>query len=333
MILTTSHRRRLAGGVLLLALVAAPIAAVADEDPNLGQTIDAEQETVEGERVLDVGHVDLGPRYVDGQWRLLIHDDAAKADEAATSVWRFPEQTVLHVLDPARRPVPDDPAYAFTGAEPGADVWVVPQTQDPEVVWLGWNTQDPEVMATIDRGVTMSLAGVQGRGVVTMYLQSGSFGEPQLLWDSRVADPQPVWVEMNTHTHANWVFTEPGVYLLRVTVSATLIGGDEVADTRDLRFAVGTATDPAAALAARWEEAGAEPDPEEVLDGDGAEGEVAPDGEVAAEDGAFPVTAVLAVVAAGLAVALIVTVVRGRAAQRRALDRAGRGEDGPGAGR
>jgi putative ABC transporter-associated repeat protein len=225
-----------------------------NDDPNLEQTIDSAEQVAEGTQVLDIGHVDLGPKFVSGQWRFMVHDDAAKADSAQASVWRHPDQTVLHVSDQAILPVPDDPAYQFVGAEANQEVWVIPQTQNPEVVWLGWNTQDPEVMESIDRGVTLSLTGAHGPGVVTAFLQSGSFGEPEVLFDSRVAGDQEVWVDVNTHTHANWVFTEPGVYLLRLRVNANLIDGSTVSDSQVFRFAVGTATAPEEALAAVWPE-------------------------------------------------------------------------------
>ena len=172
-------------------------------------------------------------------------------DDGEKAVWRRAEETVLRVGDEARLQVPDDPAYAFLRAAPGTDVWVVPQTQDPDVVWLGWNTQDPEVMETIDRGVTMTLTGVQGPGSVIVYLQSGDFAEPDVLWDSGAA-PEPVWVDVNTHTHANWVFSEPGVYLLEVKLEADLVDGRTVSDTRRLRFAVGSRARTDEAFAAVW---------------------------------------------------------------------------------
>ena len=97
------------------------------------------------------------------------------------------------------------------------------------------------------------MTGGEGPGVVTVYLQSWTFGAPQLLWESRRSDPQPVWVDVNTHTHANWVFTRPGVYLVRLQVDADLRDGTHRSDTRIVRFAVGSATSPADALAATWQ--------------------------------------------------------------------------------
>ncbi len=244
--------------VIAASALSAPHAETGS-DPALDQTLD-ELQIVHGERVLEAGHLDMGPKYDDGQWRFLIHDDVAKADANATSVWRYPDETVLHVRDEAKLTVPDDPAYAFVGAPAGSEVWVAPQTQNPDVVWIGWNTQDPAVMDTVDRGVTLSLKAVEGPGVMTTYLQSGSFGDPQVLWDSRVHDPQPVWVDVNTHTHANWVFTAPGVYLVELTAEADLIDGSHVSDTQRVRFAVGTATAPSEAFAATRGAASVAPD-------------------------------------------------------------------------
>lgn len=249
----TTATRALTRVLAIFALAAAPLvaadAALADDDP-LNQTLSSDEPVATGEATLAAGHVDFGPRFVDGAWRLMIHDDAARSDPGGTSVWRHPEQTVLKVGDAARLTVPDDDAYDFLGQPTGTEVYVIPQTQNPDVVWAGWNTQDPEVMSRVDRGATFTLDSVTGPGDVVTYLQSGNFGAPTMLWDSRSAEAQPVWVDVNTHTHANWVFTRPGVYLASFTVSADLVDGTTVSDTRALRFAVGDAASVPEALAA-----------------------------------------------------------------------------------
>jgi surface-anchored protein len=292
-------RRALASGALMLTLVG--------QGPDLEQQIDAGQRIAEGRKVLATGHVDVGPRFLDGRWTLMIHDDAAKAG-GGESVWRHTDQTVLRITDDAVLPVPDDPAYAFLPADPGGDVYVVPQTQDPDVVWVGWNTQDPEVMDTIDRGVTMTLTGIQGPGELVVYLQSGDFAEPKVLWDS-TGEPSPIWVDVNTHTHANWVFTAPGVYLVQVKIDADLIDGSAVTDTRELRFAVGSSTSTDDALAASWR--------------GGTTSDEAPPAATpaAADDSSGPTAtaaAAIGVGALGLAGGLLLVVVRGNRAKRRA---------------
>ncbi len=330
MIITTSRRSAFAGVLLALALVAVPGVAVAEEDDSdLDQTIESGQPVVTGERELTAGHVDMGPRFIDGEWTFLIHDDVAKADANAQSVWRYPDETVFHILDEGQLTAPDDSAYSFLGAEAGSTVWVSPQTQNPDVVWVGWNTQDPDVMAQIDRGITLSLTGVQGPGKMTVFLQSGSFGEPQVLWDSSIADAQPLWVDVNTHTHANWAFTEPGVYLVQMEASATLIDGTTVSDTQVIRFAVGSSTAAADAFAATWAGEDGTDDAEEATEAPATDAEDADDtatagGEDETTDaGGDPLVPLLigaiVVVALGLVAGFTIAIVRSIRAKKRVL--------------
>ncbi|HWB35460.1 MAG TPA: choice-of-anchor M domain-containing protein [Rugosimonospora sp.] len=328
-------------------MLLAPTTAAADEaapDPNLQQTLAPDQPIAHGQHVIETGHVDMGPKYDGDAFHFLIHDDAHRADASATSVWRYPDETVLRVVDAAELTVPDDATYSFVGADPGATVWVVPQTQNPEVVWVGWNTQDPDVMATLDRGATFALTGAQGPGVMTVYLQSGDFGAPQVLWDSRVSDPQPVWVDVNTHTHANWVFTAPGVYLVRMQVSADLIDGSSVSDSQLIRFAVGSATSTDEALATAWTGPADTGAPSASPTGAATAGEgdeaggapVASGGAPAQADGSGSLVTwlivAIAVVAAAMIAGFTIVIVRGNRAKRRVLAaRAASRADGGGA--
>lgn len=288
---------------LVVGLSVARSAGAQTDDPALDQTISADEPVVTGAAVIDAGHVDIGPRFVDGEWRLLAHDDSV-----VPPVWRSLDDVVLWVRDAAQLTVPDDPQYEFLGAAPGTPVHVVPQTEHPEVVWLGWNTQDPEVMRRIDRGATLTLLGVDGPSPMTMFLQSGNLGAPEVLWRSTDPDPQSIWVDVNTHTHANWVFNAPGVYLVAVEVSADLVDGEAVRTTQYLRFAVGDATAVDDARSRAYAGTLAAPD-------DRAAGDAGPD---AAGDAGSSLPIVLVI--AGLAVVLVggvaVVGVRGRRAQR-----------------
>lgn len=118
-------------------------------------------------------------------------------------------------------------------------MYVIPQTETKGVIWPGWNTQDPQLVSKLNRGVNLTLEQVSGPGTFSLYLENGNFSAPQVLWSSTKSEPQKLWVEKNTHTHANWVFTAPGEYLLKVTASAELSDGSTVSDTRYLKFAVG----------------------------------------------------------------------------------------------
>ena len=244
--------RRPVTGMLVLAfimsafllIVGAPSSfADPSPDPDLAQSVAAHEEWSNEASEISVGHVDLGPRLIDGQWRAGLRHDAETG-----AVWRDPNQTVLRVNDAAIMTAPDSDDYPFLADVAGKPVYVVPQTQNPGVVWLGWNTQDPAVTATIDRGLTMRVGPVSGPGRAWLFLQSGTFGKPLLLADSGAA-PGDVWIDSGTHVHANWAFSAPGTYTATVTFLGTTTAGEAVSASTTLRFAVGDAASASEALA------------------------------------------------------------------------------------
>ena len=227
-----------------LVIVGAPSSfADPSTDPDLAQSVAAHEEWSNEASEISVGHVDLGPRLIDGQWRAGLRHDAESG-----AVWRDPNQTVLRVNDAAIMTAPDSADYSFLADVAGKPVYVVPQTQNPGVVWLGWNTQDPAVTATIDRGLTMRVSPVSGPGRAWLFLQSGTFGKPLLLADSGAA-PGDVWIDSGTHVHANWAFSAPGTYTATVTFLGTTTTGEAVSASTTLRFAVGDAASASEALA------------------------------------------------------------------------------------
>ena len=227
-----------------LIVVGAPSSfADPSPDPDLEQSVAAHEEWSNEASEISVGHVDLGPRLIDGQWKAGLRHDAESG-----AVWRDPNQTVLRVNDAAIMTAPDSDDYPFLADVAGKPVYVVPQTQNPGVVWLGWNTQDPAVTATIDRGLTMRVGPVSGPGRAWLFLQSGTFGKPLLLADSGAA-PGDVWIDSGTHVHANWAFSAPGTYTATVTFLGTTTAGEAVSASTTLRFAVGDAASASEALA------------------------------------------------------------------------------------
>ena len=192
--------------------------------------------------MIQAGHADFGPTLSGGNWKMKIRDDTG--DEP---VWRDPENVVFKLGNSSIVSMPDDSTYSFIGEKPGTKLYVIPQTQNPDVPWLGWNTQEGGVLNELDRGANLSLDGVSGPGKLHVYLENGN-NAPQQLWDSTKGYPQNSWIEANAHTHVNWVFSKPGIYHVKLTFSGKLKNGRSVSDTRVLNFAVGEKTDAQAAL-------------------------------------------------------------------------------------
>ena len=215
-------------------------AATPSADPALEQNVAANEPTSQTPAVIEAGHVDLGPRLIGGKLTVSLRDDSA-----ASPVWRDPNKTVLRVRDGALIQVPQGEDYKFLADS--KRVYVLPQTQKTQLVWLGWN---PAVTKLIQGGVNMRIEQVKGPGRSWLILQEGTFGKPKVLADS-AASAQDIWVDTNTHVHANWIFSKPGIYLVKVSFKATGVDGKTYQATTTLRFAVGDATSTTNALKAQ----------------------------------------------------------------------------------
>ncbi|WP_158684976.1 choice-of-anchor M domain-containing protein [Streptomyces sp. LaPpAH-108] len=193
----------------------------------------AASEVADERTVIDVGHVDaVAPRLVNGAFRTLFKDS-----RTSDVVWREPGSVIMHLTAKGRQTIPD-PAdgLSFIGA-PGDVFYSIPQTQDPALLWAGWSTEAFQ-STDIQGNFTMSLDKVEGPGELLIF-EWTPFGEPMMRFDTRDGLPDTYEVPARTHEHANWVFTQDGVYRMTFTYKATLGSGEEVSDSQVFTMAVG----------------------------------------------------------------------------------------------
>jgi putative ABC transporter-associated repeat protein len=183
--------------------------------------------------VLDVGHVDVAARIVDGELVSQVKDTVV---DAANPIWRELVSVAFHVRPEAETQVPPGGAFDFI-APAGTTIWGIPQTQDPDLLWAGWNTEaiDYDQLAG---PVTWSLDDVEGPGDVAVY-SIGSFGVPGVIFDSSEPMPQGIELPAPIHAHGNWAFTAEGIYDLTFSHRATLSSGQQLASGGTLKIAVG----------------------------------------------------------------------------------------------
>lgn len=157
-------------------------------------------------------------------------------------MWREPTSVIMHLTSKGRETIPD-PAdgLAFIG-DPGDTYYSIPQTQNPEVLWAGLNTEAFQ-SADIQGKFDLSLDEVEGPGELLVFGWS-PFGEPLMRFETRDGLPDTYKVPARTHEHANWAFTEEGVYRLTFTFGAELASGEKVSDSQVFTMAVGD-VDPA----------------------------------------------------------------------------------------
>ncbi|MCS4489971.1 choice-of-anchor M domain-containing protein [Corynebacterium sp. ES2794-CONJ1] len=196
------------------------------------------------------GHADIAPLVkTDGSgFDVLIRDD-----RQVPPVWRSVDDMIFVLDNKAVQQIPDTEEFAFIGAKPGAKVWVAPQVEEVGVPWLGWSTQSPLFVDKATRGMNMTFLGHEGPGEFTLFLQNGGFEAPQVLFNSAQQKAQKIWIDLNTHTHANWVFTEPGIQQVALKFSTEFNDGSTHESIKTLVFAVGEEADLPAAQAVTWD--------------------------------------------------------------------------------
>ncbi|WP_188757164.1 choice-of-anchor M domain-containing protein [Microbacterium album] len=159
--------------------------------------------------VLDNGHIDaFNVSAANGKAVLQL-----KEDVTGHQVIREAETVLLRVKESAFR-------SNIPAGTPGAPSgYVLPLTQDPNLIWPGWDTNRTSPSGHTD--VSIHITGVDGPGRIHLYSQQPFGGLRSLLTDGGYTLPGTIREPVPAHTHAQWVFTEKGIYKLTAHAVAT----------------------------------------------------------------------------------------------------------------
>ena len=166
------------------------------------------------------GHLDVRLTQATGEngttYGLAVKDDSLTA--ARTSVLRTVGSTTLAVAPNARfvRPASlSDTSYDVLGPV-GAATYVLPETQNSDIVWPGLSTEGIDY-AALPEGADLTLHLAQApAGARVAFFQGGTFGAgAKVHFDSTKGDGVVHTTEA-THMHGNWVFSAPGTYRIEV---------------------------------------------------------------------------------------------------------------------
>ena len=166
------------------------------------------------------GHLDVRLTQASGEggltYGLAVKDDSLT--NARTSVLRTVGSTTLAVAPNARfvRPASlSDPSYDVLGPV-GTATYVLPETQNSDIVWPGLSTEGIDYAALPD-GADLTLHLAQApEGARVAFFQGGTFGAgAKVHFDSSKGDGVVHTTEA-THMHGNWVFSTPGTYRIEV---------------------------------------------------------------------------------------------------------------------
>ena len=166
------------------------------------------------------GHLDVRLTQAAGEngttYGLAVKDDSLTV--ARTSVLRTLGSTTLAVAPNARfvRPASlSDASYDVLGPV-GAATYVLPETQNSDIVWPGLSTEGIDY-AALPEGADLTLHLAQAPvGARVAFFQGGTFGAgAKVHFDSTKGDGV-VHTTESTHMHGNWVFSAPGTYRIEV---------------------------------------------------------------------------------------------------------------------
>ncbi|MBV7411304.1 choice-of-anchor M domain-containing protein [Dermabacteraceae bacterium TAE3-ERU27] len=179
--------------------------------------------------VFDHGHMDaFNVDVQDGKLRLTL-----KEDVTGSHVLRAPETVELHVKSAAKMDIPT----GFPGE--GKDRFFLPQTQDHNLLWPGWDTLSTGGTGFAP-GIDIEFTEVSGPGQIFLF-GTGFTGMTPLLKDGATELKTGAVREQTfpAHTHANWVFTKPGVYTVKVRAVGAKDGQREVSNEAVYTWTVG----------------------------------------------------------------------------------------------
>ena len=166
------------------------------------------------------GHLDVRLTQAAGEngttYGLAVKDDSLTA--ARTSVLRTLGSTTLAVAPNARfvRPASlSDASYDVLGPV-GAATYVLPETQNSDIVWPGLSTEGIDY-AALPEGADLTLHLAQApAGARVAFFQGGTFGAGATVHFDSTKGDGVIHTTEATHMHGNWVFSAPGTYRIEV---------------------------------------------------------------------------------------------------------------------
>lgn len=230
---------RLVGGattsvesVLAFAVGDVDVMTVDPEECFADWNVDNGSTTRSGATILNVGHIDVASRLSAGALETVIKTDEqppAYLDPARVVMQAVPAS--YYDVDSALR----DWAPFLDGSVTG--LYILPEVQQEGILWAGWSTELIESGATVG-GVQWTITDIEGPGELYVF-DSGNSLMARSIFNSADGLPDSYPLSAGTHQHGSWAFTEPGVYCVASTRTATLANGQTVSSRATLTFGVG----------------------------------------------------------------------------------------------
>jgi surface-anchored protein len=151
-------------------------------------------------------HADVGVGYTGGLWDLHVHDHDNNTE------WE-PDEVLIQVGLAGMTTQPGGAQWSFIGAGAGNPIWILPQTQNPNLVFLGLAADEINLGVFDQNRVWLTLTGLSGPGHFSLWT-TDAFGNPTAHMSSAngITAADTFLIPVGAHAHANWGFTATGMY-------------------------------------------------------------------------------------------------------------------------
>lgn len=175
--------------------------------------------TAQAQTPLYDGHTDVGIDYDEtlNAWNLHVHYEATDTEYSP------PADALLVVKHQALTTVPGGASWNFLGSA-GANTWIVPKSQNPDLLFLGIGAEEIAAGTFVNDQFTLALKGVSGPGAFAVF-DNDTFGDPLVLMNSSdgISLADSVVFPSGTHSHVNWAFSASGDYVVTFAASANSV--------------------------------------------------------------------------------------------------------------
>ena len=180
-------------------------------------------------QVFSSGEIDLEVAYEDGEFELVLLDEANEQEIEAVD-------GILAGVASTLEPVPNGEAFGFLG-NPGNRIFILPQDEQEGVLFLGIAGDEIPAGEFENDSVDLSLVGVNGPGDVFLY-STDAFGAPTKFFDSAdgLSEDDVYPVNVGGHAHQNWGFSAAGEYEVHLQASGVKAGSGEAVSSEPVSF-------------------------------------------------------------------------------------------------
>ncbi len=172
------------------------------------------------DNVLKEHHVDIGVNFESGEWDLHIHGEELTTEYA-------PNEALLYVgIDAKTIRIGSfsNSVFDFLGTAVGSAFYVLPQTENVNLVHLGLGTEELASGIFVNDSVTLRLAAVSGPGHFSIWKDGLDPLVPDLKMTSAdgITLGDAIQLTAEGHFHANFAFSQMGVYQVSFVAEGVL---------------------------------------------------------------------------------------------------------------